>query len=300
MTSTFRARAASPKMTPSAVPIQPMSKPCVMNTPRDDSARAQAHRAQNRDIGTLVVHHHDERRHDVEDGNGDDEHQDQTHHSFFDAYGAKVRLVVLGPIAHLQSGGKPPGSRARQLGRLQDIGEPQAYPGGSVEASQSLGVFDIHQRQHAVVLLQTDLENAHHMKVAQMGHDRIARTPRSAGEDASRAGDHDGHLIAHPDLQLVGEHPAENDPIRLGRKVAELALAHGIPDGGHAPLEQGVNPADDGAAHGRRTAQQMASVSRNGAAPLRPGEPCNCSIRALQSGIGAPALLKLAWARQAQ
>ncbi len=40
----------------------------------------------------------------------------------------------------------------------------------------------------------------------------------------------------------------------------------------------------------------IASVSRNGAAPVSPGEPCNCCRRARQSPIGAPPAFKLACA----
>jgi len=43
----------------------------------------------------------------------------------------------------------------------------------------------------------------------------------------------------------------------------------------------------------------MASVSKYGAAPVRPGEPCNWPIRARQSGIAcplSPAGVSVAWA----
>ncbi len=55
-----------------------------------------------------------------------------------------------------------------------------------------------------------------------------ARGKRSCG---GGAGDHDHHGVAHTHLQLVGQHPAENDPVRSRLKIGEFAIAHGLIDG---------------------------------------------------------------------
>ena len=94
---TLRA-SSTPSATPAATPNQPIASPWVMKMRMMVRGEAPK-RAQDGDVGALVVHHHDQHRHDVEGRHGDDQQQDQRHHGLLDADGAKVAGVVLGPVA---------------------------------------------------------------------------------------------------------------------------------------------------------------------------------------------------------
>src|SRR5580700_10277054 len=52
----------------------------------------------------------------------------------------------------------PPGRRARELGRLEHVLKLQADSRRGGKTSQRLGVREIDEREHAVVLLQSHLE----------------------------------------------------------------------------------------------------------------------------------------------
>ena len=101
--------------------------------PGDDAALDQedghdapgrgAERAQNRNIGALVRDHHGEHGDQVERRHRHDEHQDDGHHGLFDADGAEIARVIEGPVAHLDTGRKPPRQFRRVLRRAQRLDE---------------------------------------------------------------------------------------------------------------------------------------------------------------------------------
>ena len=90
------------------------------------------------------------------------------------------------------------------------------------------------------------------------------------------AGDHDRHGVADAHLQLVGQHAAENDPVH-----SRLKIARACPRAWHRAMvdTSALERRDRCRARWRRSSTDgwlsMASVSRNGAAPIRPGDPCS-------------------------
>ena len=266
MTSTLSA-SATPSTTPSAAPIQPMSTPCVMNTASMPRGR-HAESAQDGDVGALVAHHHHQRRDDVESRDGHDQHQDQAHHGLLDADGAKIRLVLLRPVAHLETGREPRERRARKLGRLQHVLKLEPDPGRARESPRSASAS---ARLTSASTLSCSCSPtskiAGHLKILQARHDGAA--------GGGAVGNHDGDRIAHAHLQLVGQHASEHDAIhpRLqGRSICPRAWQSAMAEtcvSRVGSMPRTMAPPMDG---GRLS---MASVSRKGAAPMRPGAPCS-------------------------
>ena len=148
---------------------------------REHAARAQPERAQNRDVGALVAHDHHEGGHDVEHRHRHDQHEDQSHHRLLDVDGAKIRFVLLRPIAQLEPRRQARCGGARQFGRPQHVVELQADAGRTRQTAKRLRILEIDEGQHAVVLLQPDLEEPHHLEFLQPRHDGAAgpRRPES-------------------------------------------------------------------------------------------------------------------------
>ena len=63
-----------------------------------DAARTGAQRAQDGDIGTLVLHRHDQRGHNIEGGHGNNQQQDEEHHALFDFDGAEEIGMAARPV----------------------------------------------------------------------------------------------------------------------------------------------------------------------------------------------------------
>ncbi len=83
----------------------------------------------------------------------------------------------------VQSRSSSPGGQARcggarQFGRPQHVVELQADAGRTRQTAKRLRILEVDEGQHAVVLLQPDLEEPHHLEFLQPRHDGAARSRR--------------------------------------------------------------------------------------------------------------------------
>jgi hypothetical protein len=60
--------------------------------------RARPQRAQDGDVGLLVLHRHHQRGHDIEGGHRHDQQQDDEHHVLLDLHGAEEVGVAACPV----------------------------------------------------------------------------------------------------------------------------------------------------------------------------------------------------------
>src|SRR5271165_636405 len=187
------------------------------------AARAHADSAQNRDVGAFVIDDHDQGRDDVEHGDRDDQPQNQSHHGFLDANGVKISRILLRPIAYLQARRQARSCISGQDRRVQNIVELETYSGGPIESAQRLGVGQLDEGEHTVMVLKAYFEDPGDLEVLQPRYEFAA-----AALPAAR--DHHRHRIAEARLQLVGERSAEHDPIRARLEIRELTLAHRLSD----------------------------------------------------------------------
>ena len=100
----------------------------------------------------------------------------------------KYASLSCGPVAHLEVPGRSrAAAAAREFRCLQHIVELEADSGGTIADPAAPRHPQIDQRQDAVVLLQTDLENADDLEFLQPRHDHVA----AAG--GAVPGNHHGH-----------------------------------------------------------------------------------------------------------
>src|SRR5580765_4728389 len=135
-------------------------------------ARAGPQRAQDGDVGLLLLHDHHQRRHDVEGGDRDDHEQDEEHHRLGDLDGAEEVGVILGPVVDVVTrapqvarGAHHDGRRPQGITHLQ----PQARD-ALAGAEQARGVGHVDERQSPVELVHARLEYPRHAEAAHAWH----------------------------------------------------------------------------------------------------------------------------------
>ena len=204
-------------------------------------ARARAEGAQDGDVGALVGDRHDQRRDQVERGDGDDQRQDDEHQSLFDLHRREPVAVGAGPVAHddlrpealLELGGD-------DRGAVQVL-QAQLDAGRSFDAKQLGRVLERDQGQAAVVLVVAGVEGADDGERAQARHDP-GRRDLAAGQD-------DRHLVALADRERARQLAAEDDAPRAGDEARQRRVAQLGGEVGDGRLFLRRDAADDDAAH---------------------------------------------------
>ena len=198
-----------------------------------DAARRGAEGAQDRDVGALVIDHHDQHRHDIERRHSDDQQQYQRHHGLLDSNGAKVTGILLGPVAGRVAGAHGCAHRRHESGDLQRIGKAQPQPARALrQRRERPHVIEIRQDQRVVVVLQPGLKYTAHRELAQT---RLGGTVGRGGGDQQR------DAVTDPHPQLIGDVTAEDDGVTGGLQRAEFALHQQRPHIGDAGLQPGVD-----------------------------------------------------------
>ncbi|MCY1530400.1 hypothetical protein D9M68_655850 [compost metagenome] len=183
-----------------------------------DFPRAGAQRAQDGDVGLLVLHGHDQRRQQVERRHRHDQRQDQEHHALLGLHRREPRAVVAGPVARHHVGRQHLLQLGRHLGRLLHVGDAQAHAGGAAVAEHAGGVLVVDEGQRGIVFIVAGRENAHHGELAH------ARGEAGRADRALRRHHQQriAQLHAHAVGQLVAQHHAEAARLQVG----ELARDH--------------------------------------------------------------------------
>ena len=139
------------------------------------------------------------------------------------------------PVGHIEAAAEIEREFGRDPAGGIDVadGEPDtARP--PVGGEEPRGIVQIHERQAAVVLVHAGFEHSGHREAAHARKDAGRRDP------ALREQQHDG--IADADIEIVGQHAADQHVEAAGFKRLDAALAQDIGQGRDLGFEPWLDP----------------------------------------------------------
>ena len=211
-------------------------------------ARRGAQRAQDGNVGALVLHHHHQRGHDIEGSYGYQQQQNDEQHRFREPYRIEKPGVHARPVAGEVAAAQPQRQFMHQRRRRKGILQRQAYARDlRAQPIEAPRIVDVQQRQPAVVFIHAGMKQADDL------HATYAR------RDASRRGAafrrHQDELVANAHAKLRRQGIAEHDAIAAAGEIGDLAAGDVLGKAGGTRFLLGRHATDGSGDRHRRVVQ---------------------------------------------
>ncbi len=163
------------------------------------------HRAQDRNVAPLVLHHHDHAGDDVERGDDDDQSQDQEHHVALDLDRVEQARIGLLPVDDPDTAGECRGNQPALLAHPVRIGGKDFEAGdGFGQAEEQLRRVERRIDKAVVVFVHADIEQRDDM----VGLDARHRAESGGGAFRRKQGDRAADGEPEPARQPVPDRNA--------------------------------------------------------------------------------------------